>query len=496
MKRYIVAIDQGTTSSRALVIDRNGEVLASAGREIRQIYPKEGFIEHDPHELVSSVRKVMDQAVDESGIDVEEIAGIGITNQRETTIVFDKETGEPVANAIVWQCRRTASLCDKLKEEGLEEYVRHNTGLVIDPYFSGTKIAWLLDNVEDARKRAEEGRLGFATVDSWLLYNLTEGKVHKTDMTNASRTMLYNIRELRWDDYLCSKLGIPMSMLPEVVESSTIFGHMNYRGCLIPVGGMAGDQQAALFGQKCFNKGDLKNTYGTGCFLLANTGDRQVVSERGLITTIGISYRGKISYAMEGSIFMGGAIFKWMRDELGLFKDNDEIEGLAREVESSGGAVVMPSFTGLGAPYWDMQARGAIFGLTRGIDKRHIVRAGLEAVALQVEGILSAVRHDAGIELNVLKVDGGASVNGLLLEIQSAVSDILVERAACIESTALGAAYLAGLATGVFKDIDDLPDSRAGDMAFMANMDEGEIERLKNDWEKAVLSVRYYAASN
>lgn len=496
MKRYIIAIDQGTTSSRALVMDDKKNILATAQKEIVQIYPQEGFIEHDPNELFFSVIEVMKKAVEMAGIEVSDIAGIGIANQRETTIVFNRRTGEPIYNAIVWQCRRTTDICSELKDRGMEDYVRNNTGLVIDPYFSGTKIAWILDNVEGAREMAELGELGFSTVDSWLLYKLTGGMVHKTDMTNASRTMLYNIGTLKWDPALCEALNIPMSILPEVVESSGIFGHYDYDGHMIPIVSLVGDQQAALFGQGCLKVGDVKNTYGTGCFLLVNTGDEFVVSRSGLISTIGISYGGRVAYAIEGSVFMGGALFKWMRDELGLFFNNDEIEALARSVDSSQGVVVVPAFTGLGAPYWDMKARGAVFGLTRGISREHFVRAGIEAVVMQVEDLLEAIRGDVDISFNSLRVDGGACVNNLLLEMQSAISDLKVIRPACVESTALGAYYLAGLNLGFWSGTDELFSGLEVERVFDMELSSEVRLRLMEDWKKAVLAVRYYAGNN
>lgn len=495
MKKYIIALDQGTTSSRALVIDNKKNIVATAQKEIVQIYPQEGYIEHDPLELYDSVIEVMRQGVSKAGIAIEDIAGIGIANQRETTILFNKITGEPVYNAIVWQCRRTIDICRKLEDEGYLEYIKENTGLIIDPYFSGTKIAWILDNVKGVRELANEGNLGFSTVDSWLLYKMTAGEVHKTDMTNASRTMLYNIKELKWDSLLCKALNIPMSILPEVMESSGVFGHFDYDGHMLPIVSMVGDQQGALFGQGCIMTGDVKNTYGTGCFLLANTGNKLILSDAGLISTIGVSYGGKVSYAIEGSVFMGGALFKWMRDELGLFSNNDEIEVLARSVESSLGVVIVPAFTGLGAPYWDMKARGTIFGLTRGISKGHIIRAGIEAVVMQVEDLLAAIRKDVGFNLNSLRVDGGACVNDLLLEMQSEISGLQVIRPACIETTALGAYYLAGLELGFWTGLEELFNTTEGEVVFNEIVDDNKIEILSDAWKKAVAAVRFYASN-
>ncbi|KAF0091830.1 MAG: glycerol kinase [Fusobacteria bacterium] len=495
MKKYIIALDQGTTSSRALVIDDKKNIIATAQKEIVQIYPKEGYIEHDPLELFDSVIEVMKEAVGNAGIAIKDIAGIGIANQRETTILFNKITGEPVYNAIVWQCKRTIDICRKLEAEGYLDYIKENTGLVIDPYFSGTKIAWILENVEGVRQLANEGNLGFSTVDSWLLYKLTDGEMHKTDMTNASRTMLYNIRELKWDNYLCEALNIPMNILPEVVESSGVFGHYDYDGHMLPIVSMVGDQQAALFGQGCVETGDVKNTYGTGCFLLVNTGEELILSDNGLISTIGISYGGKISYAIEGSVFMGGALFKWMRDELGLFSSNDEIEGIARSVESSSGVVVVPAFTGLGAPYWDMKARGTIFGLTRGISKGHIVRAGIEAVVMQVEDLLAAIRENIDFNFNSLKVDGGACVNNLLLEMQSRTSGLQIIRPDSIESTALGAYYLAGLELGFWSGLEELFSTSTKMVVFDEKVDEDVKNELLANWKKAVAAVRFYASN-
>jgi glycerol kinase len=495
MKKYIIALDQGTTSSRALVIDDKKNIVATAQKEIRQIYPKEGYIEHNPLELFDSIVEVMREAVGKSGIAIEEIAGIGIANQRETTIIFNRITGEPVYNAIVWQCRRTIEICRKLENEGYLEYVKENTGLVIDPYFSGTKIAWILENVEGVRELADEGKIGFSTVDSWLLYKMTEGKVHKTDRTNASRTLLYNIRELKWDNVLCEALNIPMNILPEVVESSGVFGYFVYDGYRIPIVSLVGDQQAALFGQGCVNTGDVKNTYGTGCFLLVNTGNELIISKAGLISTIGISYGGKVSYAIEGSVFMGGALFKWMRDELGLFSNNEEIEVLARSVEDSLGVVIVPSFTGLGAPYWDMKAKGTIFGLNRGITKGHIIRAGIEGVVMQVDDLLRAIRKDVDFNLNSLRVDGGACVNNLLLEIQSRISELKVVRPDSIESTAMGAYYLAGLELGFWSGIEELFSTSNWEKVFEEKAEDKYIKEMLAKWEKAVAAVRFYAGN-
>lgn len=496
MKKYIVALDQGTTSSRALIFDEMKNIVATAQKEITQIYPEEGFIEHDPGELFSSIVEVMKEAVAMAGISVSEIAGIGIANQRETTIVFNKKTGKAIYNAIVWQCRRTADICLRLRDMGLVEYIRENTGLVIDPYFSGTKVAWILENIPGARTMAETGQLGFCTVDSWLLYKLTGGMAHKTDRTNASRTMLYNIKRLEWDPKLCESLNIPVSMLPEVVESSGFFGYYDFDGHMIPINSLVGDQQAALFGQGCVGVGDIKNTYGTGCFLLVNTGDELVVSKSGLISTIGVSYGGRVSYAIEGSVFIGGALFKWLRDELGIFSDNDEIEVLARSVEGSMGVVVVPAFTGLGAPYWDMEARGAVFGLTRGVSRCHILRAGIEAVVFQVEDLLEAIRGDVDFDFNAIRVDGGACVNNLILEMQSAVSGLQVIRPNSVESTAMGAYYLAGLALGFWSGLDELFGDFVDCEVFHSEMNLEDKDKLVGNWKKGVSAVRFYASKN
>lgn len=444
MNKYIMALDQGTTSSRAIIFDKDQNIYGIAQKEFTQIYPKEGWVEHNPMEIWASQYGVLQEVMAKSNISQEQIAAIGITNQRETTIVWDKETGEPIYNAIVWQCRRTASICEKLKEEGFEKYIKKTTGLVIDAYFSATKIKWILDNVEGARDKAKNGQLLFGTVDTWLLWKLTNGEVHVTDYTNASRTMLFNIKELKWDEEIAAILDIPLSMLPEVRNSSEIYGYVNLGGksnTKVPIAGIAGDQQAALFGQAAFNKGDAKNTYGTGCFLLMNTGDELVESKHGLLTTIAIGLNNKVQYALEGSVFMGGAIIQWLRDELGLITDAKDSEYFAKSVKDNGGVYVVPAFVGLGAPYWDMYARGSIFGLTRGTNKNHIIRASLESIAYQVKDLLNAMEEDAGFKITTLKVDGGASKNKLLMQFQSDITDIKVCKPIITETTALGAAY-------------------------------------------------------
>lgn len=418
MDKYILALDQGTTSSRAIIFDKEQNIYGIEQKEFKQIYPKEGWVEHDPMDIWASQYGVLQEVLAKSNIQPEQISAIGITNQRETVIVWDKQSGEPVYNAIVWQCRRTADICEKLKSDGFDEYIKENTGLLIDAYFSATKVKWILDNVEDAREKADKGDLLFGTVDTWLLWKLTNGRVHVTDYTNASRTMLFNIKELKWDKKILEKLNIPISMLPEVKSSSEIYGYVNLGGkdnIKVPIAGIAGDQQAALFGQAAFNKGDAKNTYGTGCFLLMNTGDELVESKNGLLTTISIGLNGKVNYALEGSVFMGGAIIQWLRDEMGMLTDAQDSEYFAKKVKNNGGVYVVPAFVGLGAPYWDMYARGSIFGLTRGSNKNHIIRAALESIAYQVRDLINAMEEDSGCKINTLKVDGGASKNKLLM---------------------------------------------------------------------------------
>ena len=490
MKKYIIALDQGTTSSRAIIFNKQHNIHGIEQKEITQIYPKEGWVEHNPMEIWSSQYGVLQEVMAKSNIKPEEIAAIGITNQRETTIVWDKETGEPIYNAIVWQCRRTAKICEELKAEGLHKYIKENTGLVIDAYFSATKIKWILDNVEGARKKAEEGKLLFGTVDTWLLWKLTNGEVHVTDYTNASRTMLYNIKELKWDEKIAERLGIPMCMLPEVRNSSEVYGYTNLGGSKevvkIPIAGIAGDQQAALFGQNCFNKGDAKNTYGTGCFLLMNTGEEMVESKHGLITTIAIGIDNKVQYALEGSVFIGGAIIQWLRDELGLIHNANESEYFAGQVDDNGGVYVVPAFVGLGAPYWDMYARGAILGLTRGANRNHIIRAALESIAYQSKDLIEAMKEDTGLELNVLKVDGGASRNNLLMQFQADIIDAKVSKPIITETTALGAAYLAGLAVGFWKSKEEISSDFCIGESFEPTFSDEIRRSLYKGWKKAV----------
>lgn len=488
--KYVIALDQGTTSSRAIVFDSEQKIVGVAQKEFKQIYPKEGWVEHDPMEIWSSQSGVLAEVIARTGISQHDIIALGITNQRETTIVWDKHTGKPIYNAIVWQCRRTAKICDELKKiEGLNEYVKENTGLLIDAYFSGTKIKWILDNVEGAREKAEKGDLLFGTVDTWLIWKLTNGKVHATDYTNASRTMIYNIKKLEWDEKLLDVLGIPKSMLPEVKNCSGTFGYANLGGKgghRVPIAGVAGDQQAALFGQACFNKGDSKNTYGTGCFLLMNIGDKMVRSQNGLVTTIAIGLDGKVEYALEGSIFIGGASVQWLRDELKLVSEARDTEYFARKVKDNGGVYVVPAFVGLGAPYWDMYARGAILGLTRGANKNHIIRATLESIAYQTRDVLEAMQEDSGIKLNTLKVDGGAAANNFLMEFQSDILGVNVRRPVTLETTALGVAYLAGLAVGVWESKEEISSQWKLDREFSTNMSDEERNKKYAGWKKAV----------
>lgn len=488
MSRFIMALDQGTTSSRCILFNEKGLVVSVAQKEFTQIYPKAGWVEHDPMEIWATQFSVAAEAMAKAGIEAKDIAGIGITNQRETTIVWDKRTGIPVYNAIVWQCRRTAPICDELKAKGLEDDVRKKTGLVIDAYFSGTKIKWILDNVPGAREEAEKGNLLFGNVDTWLIWNLTKGKTHVTDYTNASRTMIFNIHELKWDEELLNELNIPASMLPEVKPSSFVYGetHEALFGASIPIAGDAGDQQAALFGQTCFQEGTAKNTYGTGCFMLMNTGEKAVESKNGLLTTIAVGIDGKVEYALEGSIFIGGAVIQWLRDELKMLESSADSEKLAAAVEDTNGVYLVPAFVGMGAPYWDSYARGTIVGLTRGAKKEHLVRAALESMAYQTYDVLNAMEEDSGIQLKALKVDGGACANNFLMQFQSDVLGVPVERPEVIETTALGAAYLAGLAVGYWKDKEDVSQNWAISRTFEPAMDDDSRKNLVEGWREAV----------
>lgn len=484
-----MAFDQGTTSCRAILFDREGKIVGVSQQEFAQIYPKPGWVEHDAMEIWGTQSGVARQVLEVNGIRPDEIAAIGITNQRETTLVWDKNTGRPVYNAIVWQCRRTADICEELKAKGYEDLIREKTGLVIDAYFSGTKIKWILDNVEGAREKAERGDLLFGTMDTWLIWNLTRGKVHVTDYTNASRTMIFNINTLEWDDELLEILNIPKSMLPEVRPSSEIYGTTDERtfgGANIPIAGDAGDQQAALFGQACFEEGMAKNTYGTGCFLLMNTGEKPVKSENGLLTTIAWGIDGKVNYALEGSIFIAGAAIQWLRDELRLIYDSPQSEYYANLVPDTNGVYVVPAFTGLGAPHWDMYARGAILGLTRGVKREHIVRATLESIAYQTKDVIRAMEEDSKIKLNRLKVDGGASANDFLMQFQADILGVPVDRPKVSETTAQGAAYLAGLAVGFWKDKKEIEDKWELDKTFEVNMDSEKRQKIYSKWLKAV----------
>jgi len=494
-KRYVLALDQGTTSSRAILFDSDGRPVAQVSREFRQIYPQPGWVEHDPREIWSTQLGVARAVLEKTGVALNQVAAIGITNQRETTVVWDAETGEPVYNAIVWQCRRTASICDDLAVRGWAERIRSKTGLVIDAYFSGTKVKWILDNVPGAREKAEQGRLRFGTVDSWLIWNLTGGRVHSTDYSNASRTMLFNLHTLAWDDEILAELGIPRSMLPQPLPSSHVYGETapEVLGAPIPIAGVAGDQQSALFGQTCFKPGDAKNTYGTGCFLLMNTGERAVPSKSGLLTTIAWGLGGRVEYALEGSIFIGGAAVQWLRDEMRFFDKAADSEALALSVPDSGGVYVVPAFVGLGAPYWDMYARGTIVGLTRGTGRAHITRATLEAIAYQTRDVLGAMEADSGIRLNRLKVDGGAVANNFLMQFQSDILGVPVYRPQVAETTALGAAYLAGLATGFWRSQAELADKWALDRGFTPTMEAEERERRYAGWKRAVERSRAWA---
>ena len=492
-KKYVIALDQGTTSSRAIIFDKNTNIISTAQREFTQLYPEPGWVEHNPMEIWATQRSVLTEVIARSGISLKDVAAIGITNQRETTIVWDKKTGEPVYNAIVWQCRRTADICEKLKEKGLEEYIKENTGLILDAYFSGTKLKWILDNVKGARERAEKGELLFGTVDTWLVWKLTAGKVHVTDYTNASRTMLFNIKELKWDKKILKELDIPENMLPEVRNSSEVYGYTKMgltmgeeSGTDIPIAGMAGDQQAALFGQACFNSGDTKNTYGTGCFMLMNTGERCIKSSNGLLTTIAIGIDNKIEYALEGSVFIAGAAIQWLRDEMKFFSDAADTEYFATKIENNGGVYLVPAFVGLGSPYWDMYARGTIVGLTRGSNRNHIIRAALEAIAYQSKDLIEAMKEDSGLSFSTLKVDGGAVRNNFLMQFQADILNTDVRRPEITETTALGAAYLAGLAVGFWKDKENIVKNWKLNRKFTPNLSEELRNKYFKGWKKAV----------
>lgn len=490
-QKYVIALDQGTTSSRTIIFDHDANIVAVSQREFSQIYPKAGWVEHDPMEIWSSQSSTLIEALARAGIHSDEVAGIGITNQRETTILWDKTTGKPVYNAIVWQCRRSQPLCEALKASGYEEYIRQNTGLVLDPYFSATKIRWILDNVEGAREKAEAGDLLFGTIDTWLVWKLTEGKVHVTDPTNASRTMLYNIHQQTWDTRLLEALDIPASILPEVKPSCAVYGKTRIagEGGEIPVAGMAGDQQSALFGQLCIDEGMAKNTYGTGCFLLMNTGLQAVQSNHGLLTTIAVGPKGEVNYALEGSVFMGGATIQWLRDELGLIRDAQDTEYFALKVNDNNGVYLVPAFVGLGAPYWDASARGALVGLSRGANRNHIIRAALEAIAYQSRDLLDAMTKDSGVQLKQLKVDGGAVANDFLMQFQADITDVEVQRPKVTETTAMGAAFLAGLAVGFWQSTAELKHKAGVERCFKPTIADEEREALYLGWKRAVAQV-------
>ncbi|MEG0832780.1 MAG: glycerol kinase GlpK [Oscillospiraceae bacterium] len=486
MAKYVLALDQGTTSSRAILFDSEQNIIGVAQREFTQIYPKQGWVEHDPMDIYSSQYSVMMEVIAKSNVDVSQIAAIGITNQRETTVVWDKNTGRPVYNAIVWQCRRTSDMIEEIVKKGLGDYIRETTGLVPDAYFSGSKVAWILDHVDGARERAKKGELLFGTIDTWLIWKLTNGKAHVTDYTNASRTMLYDINKLCWDEKLLDAFDIPEQMLPRVCNSSEIYGYAAVQGIQIPIAGAAGDQQAALFGQGCFCEGEAKNTYGTGCFLLMNTGEKAHKSKNGLVTTIAIGIGGKIQYALEGSVFIGGAVIQWLRDEMRFFTESRDAEYYAKKVDDTGGVYMVPAFTGLGAPHWDMYARGCILGLTRGTKREHIIRAAQESIAYQSLDLILAMEKDTGLELTELKVDGGASRDMFLMQFQSDIANKCIRRPAIHETTALGAAYLAGLAVGVWADRDEIKKLWSADKVFTPDMDDAVRQKLVRGWNKAV----------
>ncbi len=488
MKKYILALDQGTTSSRSVIYDQESNIIGMFQEEFKQIYPKSGWVEHDPDEIWRTQISTAFDALIKAELTYENIAAIGITNQRETTIVWDKNTGDPVYNAIVWQCRRTADFCDELKDRGLSDLIKRKTGLLIDPYFSGTKLKWILDNVEGAREKAEAGDLLFGTVETWLIWKLSGGKVHVTDYSNASRTMMFNIHDLCWDDELLEILDVPKAMLPRVRQSSEIYGETDplFLGGPIPIAGAAGDQQAALFGQTCFNEGEVKSTYGTGLFMLQNTGDTPVDSTKGLITTIAWGLDNKVTYALEGSVFVCGAVIQWLRDELKLLEKASDSEKMALSVEDTNGVYIVPAFVGLGAPYWDSRAKGAIYGLTRGANKNHLVRAALESMAYQCNDLLKAMYEDLGKKPPRMMVDGGAAANDFLMQFQSDILDMEIVRPSSIETTSMGAAYLAGLAVGFWKDLNEVDDNWKRDRAFNPNMDDEKRKSLLAGWQEAV----------
>ena len=491
MSKYIMSLDLGTTSCRSILFDKNGQICSVAQKEFTQYFPEPGWVEHDSEEIWATQKGLMFEALEKLGVEMSDVAGIGITNQRETTVVWDKHTGRPVCKAIVWQCRRTAEYCDELKAQGLADMFREKTGLVLDAYFSGTKLKWILDNVPNARERAEAGELLFGTIDTWIIWKLTHGKVHVTDYSNASRTMLFNIHTLEWDEEILKILDIPRQMLPEVKASSCLYGHTEARifGEEVPIAGAAGDQQCALFGQACFAPGEAKNTYGTGGFMLMNTGEKPVASKNGLVTTIAWGVDGKVEYALEGSIFVAGAAIQWLRDQLGLIRDSAESEVLAKAVPDTNGCYMVPAFVGLGAPHWDQYARGAIVGLTRGTNRNHIVRATLESLAYQVTDVLKAMEEDSGIKLGTLAVDGGACANDFLMQFQADIINTVVARPKTIETTAMGAAYLAGLAVGYWQSKEEIKANHVIAKEFAPNMEEARRAKLLDGWKKAVKST-------
>ena len=491
MKQYIMALDSGTTSNRCILFDKEGNMRSVAQKEFTQYFPQPGWVEHDANEIWQSQLSVAREAMRKIGASYDEIAAIGITNQRETTVVWDRVTAQPIYNAIVWQCRRTSDYADELIERGLTDSFRQKTGLVIDPYFSATKLRWILENVDGAREKAEHGDLLFGTIDTWLMYKLSKGRIHVTDYSNASRTMLFNINTLEWDEDILNELEIPASMLPDVKPSSCIYGESDpeFFGGAIPIAGAAGDQQAALFGQTCFTEGEAKNTYGTGCFMLMNTGEKPVFSENGLLTTIAWGLDGKVNYALEGSVYVAGAAIQWLRDELKLIDGSPDSEYFATRVKDTAGCYVVPAFTGLGAPYWDPYARGAIVGLTRGVNKYHLIRATLESLAFQTNDVLRAMESDSGIKLSALKVDGGASMNNFLMQFQADIMNAPVHRPVCVETTAMGAAYLAGLAVGFWQDKDDVKRYWSLDRSFAPDMDDDQRAVELEGWKKAVKAV-------
>lgn len=492
--KYIISLDQGTTSSRTIIFDKNQNIISKCQQEYPQIYPKPGWVEHNPQDIYNTQYSTTIDAMIQAEIRPSEIAAIGITNQRETTIVWDKDTGIPVYNAIVWQCRRTADMCDELKtDNAFAEYVKQNTGLLIDAYFSATKIKWILDNVDGAREKAENGQLLFGTVDTWLVWKLTDGRVHITDCTNASRTMLFNINTLKWDKQILKKLEIPECMLPEVKNSSEVYGYTDKFGSKIPIAGIAGDQQAALFGQLCFDEGDVKNTYGTGNFILMNTGNKPAASRNGLITTIASSIDGNVNYALEGSVFVGGAVIQWLRDEMRFFSSAKDADYLGSKLMSSDGVYFVPSFTGMGAPHWDMYARGAVYGLTRGTTREHIIRAALEGIALQSMDVINAMSADTGNDISTIKVDGGASASCPIMQFQADITGKRLIKPVIAETTALGAAFLAGLAVGFWKDKDELKSSWVLEKTYEPKMDKKYAEKLIKGWNKAVLCTKIFA---